>query len=53
MHVTLDVTPTEGIIHSWAIQDNGDAIPAGIPEPTAPLLALLGLGSLVLRRNRA
>ncbi len=52
MLVTLNTNPEEGIIHSWAIQNNGDAIPAGVPEPTTTLLAILGLGGLAISRRR-
>jgi len=53
MRVTLqNNNQAGGLIHEWAIQDDGSAIEVGIPEPGSLLLAFLGLGSLFLRRKR-
>ncbi|MGI9244764.1 MAG: PEP-CTERM sorting domain-containing protein [Verrucomicrobiales bacterium] len=54
MRVTLQNDNTEGVIHEWAYQDNGGAIPVGvIPEPTQGMLIAVGLSMLVLRRRRS
>ena len=53
MRVTLqENNQPGGVIHSWAIQDDGTAIAVGVPEPSSLLLVLLGFGSLLLRRKR-
>jgi hypothetical protein len=53
MRVTLqNNNQAGGVIHEWAIQDDGSAIQVGVPEPGSLLLAFLGLGSLFLRRKR-
>jgi hypothetical protein len=54
MRVSLKSDNTGGgMIHEWAYEDSGSAITVGaIPEPTSILLAFLGFGSLLLRRQR-
>lgn len=52
MRVTLNPNTSEGTIHTWAIQNNGSEIAVGVPEPGSSLLALLGVGGLLLRRRR-
>lgn len=53
MRVTLqDNNQSGGLIHEWAIQNDGSGIEVGVPEPTSLLLAFLGLGGLLIRRKR-
>jgi len=53
MKVTLqENNQAEGVIHEWAIEDSGNAILVGVPEPSASLLAALALGGIFLRRKR-
>jgi len=54
MRVTLQNDNTPGVIHEWAIEQDGSPIDVGqtIPEPSHGLLLLLGLAGTLLRRRR-
>ncbi|MDA7882382.1 PEP-CTERM sorting domain-containing protein [Akkermansiaceae bacterium] len=54
MEVTLQENDVDGVIHSWAFEDNGSPLAVGsvIPEPSHTLLIGLGLMASVLRRRR-
>lgn len=53
MRLTLTANTPGGLVHDWAWEDSGAAIPAGVvPEPTHLMLSLLGFTSMLLRRQR-
>jgi len=54
MRVTFQNDNTPGVIHEWAIEQDGSPIDVGqtVPEPGGFLLLLFGAGALALRRSR-